>query len=129
KTNNGVGHNDAHCAARAALHAGKDINKCDPAPAPPPVVDPPAGDPPPPPLPPPLPPPPPPPPTSGGCVTSGPSGGTASIDGQVFVDADPWSGLVGWCVELNGPISATAVTDASGNYWFSGLPAGVYTVC
>ena len=72
----------------------------------------------------------PPPPTSGGgCVNSGPAGGTASIDGQVFVDASPWPGLTGWCVELNGPVNATAVTDAAGNYWFSGLPAGVYTVC
>ncbi len=72
----------------------------------------------------------PPPPTSGGgCVNSGPAGGTASIDGQVFVDASPWPGLTGWCVELNGPVNATAVTDAAGNYWFSGLPAGAYTVC
>ena len=76
-------------------------------------------------------PPPPPPPTSGGgCVNSGPSfGGTASIDGQVFVDAGLYPGLTGWCVELNGPVSATAVTDASGNYLFSSLPAGTYTVC
>jgi len=75
-------------------------------------------------------PPPPPPPTSGGgCVNSGPAGGTASIDGQVFVDASPWTGLAGWCVEVSGPVSATAVTDASGNYLFSGLPAGTYTVC
>ncbi len=71
----------------------------------------------------------PPPPTSGGCVNSGPAGGSASIDGQVFVDASPWPGLTGWCVELNGPVNATAATDAAGNYWFSGLPAGVYTVC
>src|SRR5207247_4915923 len=70
-----------------------------------------------------------PPPTSGGCVNSGPAGGSASIDGQVFVDASPWPGLTGWCVELNGPVHATAATDAAGNYWFSGLPAGVSTVC
>jgi hypothetical protein len=62
-------------------------------------------------------------------VNSGPAGGTASIDGQVFVDASPWPGLAGWCVEVNGPVSATAVTDASGNYLFPGLPAGTYTVC
>ena len=71
-----------------------------------------------------------PPPTSGGCVNSGPSfGGTASIDGGVSVDASPWPGLAGWCVELSGPVSATAVTDASGAYLFFGLPAGTYTVC
>jgi len=127
KTNSGVGHDAAHCAQRAALHADKTFNKCD---AVQPPVDPPAGDPPPP-LPPPLPPPPPPPPptTGGGCVNSAPAGGTASIDGQVFIDANPWPGLAGWCVEVSGPVSATAVTDASGNYLFSGLPGGTYTVC
>ncbi len=77
--------------------------------------------------PPPLPPPPP--VSGGGCVGSGPAGGTASIDGQVFVDASPWPGLQGWCVTVSGPVSATAVTDASGNYLFPGLPAGTYTVC
>src|SRR2546423_11716199 len=31
KTNNGVGHNDAHCAMRANLHPGTtDFNKCPP---------------------------------------------------------------------------------------------------
>lgn len=126
KTNNGQGHDAAHCAKRAAQHPGKDINKCDP-PVTQPPVDPPAGD------PPGGDPPsgdPPPPPTSGGaCVNSGSAGGTASIDGQVFVDASPWPGLQGWCVQANGPVSASAVTDASGNYLFSGLPAGTYTVC
>jgi len=47
----------------------------------------------------------------------------------VFVDASPWPGLQGWCVQANGPVSVSAVTDASGNYLFSGLPAGTYTVC
>ena len=109
KTNNGKGHDAAHCAQRTAQRPGTDINKCDPAPTqPPPVVNPP--------------------PVSG-CVNSGPAGGTASIDGQVFVDASPWPGLQGWCVQANGPVSATAVTDASGNYLFPGLPAGTYTVC
>ncbi len=77
------------------------------------------------------PPPPLPPPTTsgGGCANSGPAGGTASIDGQVFVDASPWPGLQGWCVTASGPVTATAVTDASGNYLFPGLPAGTYTVC
>src|SRR6266446_5693270 len=43
-----------------------------------------------------------PPPTSDGCVNSGSAGGTASIDGPVFVDARPWPGLQGWCVQANG---------------------------
>src|SRR2546422_4131782 len=38
--------------------------------------------------------------------------------------SSPWPGLQDWCVQLSGPVSATAVTDASGNYLFSGLPAG-----
>ena len=135
KSNSGVGHDAAHCARRVAQRPGEAINKCDPAPTTPPpvvnppVVDPPAGDPPSLP-PPPLPPPPAPPPVSGGgCVSSGPAGGTASIDGQVFVDASPWPGLQGWCVQASGPVTVTAVTDASGNYLFSGLPAGTYTIC
>ena len=77
--------------------------------------------------PPPLPPPPP--VSGGGCVSSPAAGGTASLDGGVHVDASPWAGLAGWCVELSGPVSATAVTDASGAYLFFGLPAGTYTVC
>ncbi len=86
-------------------------------------------DPPPPVQPPPPPPPPPPPAPSPSCANSVNSGGTASIDGQVFVDASPWPGLQGWCVTLSGPITATALTDASGNYTFSNLPGGTYTVC
>ena len=77
--------------------------------------------------PPPLPPPPP--VSGGGCVSSPAAGGTASLDGGVHVDASPWAGLAGWCVELSGPVSATAVTDASGAYLFLGLPKGTYTVC
>jgi len=123
KCDNGKG--DEHRSAQGTAHAHKGV--CKPAdPPPPPVVNPPSGDP-----PPVLPPPPqPPPPVSGGgCVSSGPAGGTASIDGQVFVDASPWPGLQNWCVTVSGPVNATAVTDASGNYLFPGLPAGTYTVC
>src|SRR4029077_5081952 len=123
KCDNGKG--DEHRSAQGTAHAHKGV--CKPAdPPPPPVVNPPSGDP-----PPVLPPPPqPPPPVSGGgCVSSGPAGGTASIDGQVFVDASPWPGLQNWCVTASGPVNATAVTDASGNYLFPGLPAGTYTVC
>lgn len=52
-----------------------------------------------------------------------------SIDGQVYLDASPWPGLANWCVQLTGPVSGALATDASGNYVFSGLPAGTYTVC
>jgi SdrD B-like protein len=67
--------------------------------------------------------------TSGACGNGVLTAGTASIDGQVFVDASPWPGLTGWCVQLSGPVSATALTDANGNYAFTGLPAGTYTIC
>ena len=118
--NPGLGHDAAHCAMRAELHPGETINKC-----PVPVTDP--GTPPP--LPPPtLPPPPPPPPTSA-CGSAPAGGGTVSIDGQVYQDFAPWTGLQGWCVQLSGPVSGSVVTDASGNYAFTGLPAGTYTVC
>jgi hypothetical protein len=143
KCDNGLG--DEHRSAQGTAHAHKGVCQPQDPPSPPPVLDADgdgvpdsldacpntalgtavdaSGC--------PLPstPPPPPPPTSGGCVNSGPAGGTASIDGQVFVDASPWPGLQGWCVQANGPVSASAVTDASGNYLFPGLPAGTYTVC
>jgi len=116
--NPGLGHDAAHCAMRAELRPGETINKC-----PDPVTDP--GT-----LPPPPPPPPtlPPPPTSA-CGSAPAGGGTVSIDGQVYEDFAPWSGLQGWCIQLSGPVSGSVVTDASGNYVFTGLPAGTYTVC
>ena len=111
--NPGLGHDTAHCAMRADLHPGEPINKC-----PDPVPDP--GT---------LPPPPPPPTTTGACGSAPAGGGTMSIDGQVYQDFAPWSGLQGWCVQLSGPVSGSVATDASGNYVFAGLPAGTYTVC
>jgi SdrD B-like protein len=104
QTNRGQGHNDQHCAMRAAKHSGKEINKCEaPAPLPPPAA---------------------------GCTVTPPSNaGNLSIEGQVFLDVDPWPGLAGWCVVLTGPVNATAMTDASGSYSFTGLPDGTYTVC
>ena len=47
----------------------------------------------------------------------------------MYLDAAPWPGLANWCVQLFGPVSGSVATDASGNYLFSGLPAGTYTVC
>jgi SdrD B-like domain len=103
----GQGHDAAHCAKRAAQHPGKDINKCDAPPTPPS---------------------PPPAPTSS-CVASAPGSGSSRIDGTVYNDNTTRPGLVGWCVELTGTVTATAVTDASGNYAFTGLPDGTYTIC
>ncbi len=112
--NPGLGHDAAHCAMRAALHPGETINKC-----PDPVTDP--GTPPPPPQPPPS--------TTGACGSAPAGGGSVTIDGQVYSDASPWPGLAGWCVQLSGPVSGGVTTDASGNYRFTGLPTGTYSVC
>jgi len=119
--NPGLGHDAAHCAMRAALHPGATINKCAVADPPPPSQPPPSQPPP--------PPPPPPPAPSPTCGSAPAGGGTVEIDGQVYVDASPWPGLANWCVQLTGPVSGAVTTDASGNYIFSGLPAGTYTVC
>jgi hypothetical protein len=107
--NRGLGHDAAHCAMRAALHPGAVINKCptDPPP-PPPVVQPP--------------------PTST-CTPSAPAPtGVQSIDGNVS-NGVTFVGLPNWCVELTGTVTATALTDSSGHYIFTGLPDGTYTVC
>jgi hypothetical protein len=104
-TQPGLGHDDAHCALRADLHPDKDINKCDADPTPPP--------------------PPPPPPTSG-----------AEIHGTVFLDAnadglrDPSEGGIGnWSVMLSGTSIPALQTDGNGDYAFTGLAAGTYTIC
>jgi len=69
-----------------------------------------------------------PPPSTCGAAPAG--GGTATITGQVFQDVAPdFPGLENWCVDLTGPVSGSMVTDPSGNYRFSSLPAGTYLVC
>jgi hypothetical protein len=50
---------------------------------------------------------------------------TYSISGQVTSNG---SGLSGATVQLSGASSATAITGASGNYAFTGLANGSYTV-
>lgn len=69
---------------------------------------------------PPQPPPPPPPP---------PPSGTVVITGMVYQDITGRPRLEGWTIALSGMLSATAATDVNGNYTFSGLPAGTYTIC
>jgi hypothetical protein len=61
-------------------------------------------------------------------VTPPQSGGTAEIDGRVY-DANAGTGLAGWCVDLTGPVAASAQTDALGMYSFTGLPDGTYLIC
>ena len=114
RSNPGLGHDAAHCAMRTSLHPGTDVNKCDPA-APPPVVQPPVA---------------PPPSPSPSCSVTAPSNsGTLTIDGTVALGATPYTGLANWCIQLTGTVTATALTNGSGNYMFSGLPDGTYTVC
>jgi len=67
--------------------------------------------------------PPPPPPD-----TTPPPPGSVSIDGTVYNEAT-WGGLQGWTVTVSGPVNSSTVTDATGHYVFSGIPAGTYTVC
>jgi hypothetical protein len=57
-----------------------------------------------------------------------PPAGGASITGQVR-DVTAGSGLAGWTVQAFGPTTASATTDANGNYTLSGLADGTYTVC
>jgi hypothetical protein len=102
---NGQGHDAAHCAARAALHPGEPINKCDPPPTPTP------------------------PPPASSCASTGALAlGGGSITGKV-TNSSTFAPLANWCVEIFGTLSASMPTDASGNYTFSGLPAGTYSVC
>ena len=98
---NGQGHDAAHCAMRTALHPGEAINKCDPAPTPPPSTC-----------------------ASTGALALGP----VSITGKV-TNSSTFAPLANWCVEVFGTLSASMPTDASGNYTFSGLPPGTYSVC
>ena len=52
---------------------------------------------------------------------------TYSISGQV-VSVATFSGVPGVTMALSGASSATAITDASGNYNFTGLDNGSYTI-
>ena len=44
----------------------------------------------------------------------------------VFDAGEP--GLAGWTINLIGPVNTSTTTDAAGNYFFSPLPPGAYTV-
>lgn len=102
----GLGHDDAHCAARAARDSSGVINKCA-APTPPP-----------------------PPPPSCGTVPA--AAGASGVTGRVYtLAADGFTkvGLANWCVTLGGTVTAGIATDSLGNYSLMGLPDGTYTVC
>jgi hypothetical protein len=79
-------------------------------------------------------------PFSGGPLTLGPwpiylttdlnwNQNIGRITGRVHTSAHTWgNATVGVTVQAVGPVAASAVTDADGNYVIEGLPEGVYTV-
>jgi SdrD B-like protein len=79
--------------------------------------------------------------SGGGGSTGGSTGGAtvghSFVTGMLFNDPDALGafdgsqfGLAGWTVQLTGPAGTlTAVTDGNGNYSFSNLDAGSYTLC
>jgi SdrD B-like domain len=77
--------------------------------------------------------------TDNWCVTTTPPASNGSIGDRVWFDADgdgiqdasETGGLTGITVQLKnsaGTVIATTTTNATGNYLFSGLPAGTYKV-
>ena len=60
-----------------------------------------------------------------------------AVSGTVFFDMsydgvrDPLTeaGIPDWAIMLNGPVAATVLSDASGNYLFPSLTPGTYQVC
>lgn len=59
-----------------------------------------------------------------------PPAGTVAIDGRAtYMTPTGRQGLVNWVVTLSGTVNTTKATDGSGNYAFTGLPAGHYAVC
>ncbi|MDI6765662.1 MAG: SdrD B-like domain-containing protein [Bacteroidota bacterium] len=61
--------------------------------------------------------------------------GLSSISGLKFGDLngnglkdESEAGLSGWTIQLTGPISSSKITDENGNYSFTELPPGTYTI-
>lgn len=61
---------------------------------------------------------------------------TGVIDGMKFWDEDcdgekdpNEPGLSGWTIVITGPVNLTVQTAANGQYSFSNLPQGTYTIC
>ena len=54
-------------------------------------------------------------------------GTTTALSGRV-TNLNTGGGIAGATLSISGPTSASTTADASGNYSFSGIPAGTYTV-
>lgn len=66
------------------------------------------------------------------CGVAPAAGGTSSITGWVeeeLVGTTLRRVPAGWCVQLSGAASGSALTDGSGNYGFWNLSSGTYLVC
>lgn len=73
-----------------------------------------------------------------GCDPSGGTGGSGvgTVSGLVFIDffgTGVWSsvdpGIAGWAIQLTGAVTLATSSDMLGNYSFTGVPAGSYTLC
>jgi hypothetical protein len=56
------------------------------------------------------------------------SGGSSIIEGTIY-NGLSWAGMGGWCVEVQGPVNASVLSDATGRYQFTNLPEGTYSIC
>jgi hypothetical protein len=70
------------------------------------------------------------------CGSTGSASGVGTISGLAFYDATRsgvWSvgatAVMGWSVQISGPVSQSTPIDFLGNFSFTGVPAGTYTVC
>ena len=70
------------------------------------------------------------------CGVPLPPPNSAEIHGMVFGDVNGNGildlgelGIEGWLITVSGPVNVTLATDVVGNFTFTGLPAGAYTVC
>jgi hypothetical protein len=68
--------------------------------------------------------------------TPDPVVGHTTVYGSVFFDIDHDGmlgpdevGESGWTVQISGPVTLTTLTDGNGGFSFTGLTAGIYTVC
>jgi hypothetical protein len=74
--------------------------------------------------------------STAGTGGTGSASGVGTISGLVFYDptrSGVWSvgaiAIMGWSIQISGPVSQSTPIDFLGNFSFTGVPAGTYTVC